>query len=511
LNGDNGLELPLERLANGQLTNACRETLTHRLRDFLKQHGAWLRPRALCAISARGVSLRRLALPAASKEELQRLLVLQIENEFPLPPNDLAWGYLQSGPEKRLRNEAAPGQELIVVAVKKETIEEYSEILIGCGLSPIFTLGGLARSALCPAQPGSYAILDIGRSHSELISFENGAAASIRILPWGGENMTQAIEKRLEISHDEAEKMKFNLEQAPDSNEEWRPKIQAGIQEELELLAGLINRNWTGKKLYLTGKSSWLKDIATALAKALGAGVECERMEPRPGEGRSAATLGLERYSEKNGGRLPLILDLKTRKDRPSVAPPILWKWAAWACLFAAALLFLPYGEAILLKPQLLKKLATLKAYRESLPKIDRELSFLHYLQTNQAPCLDALFIVANSAAPGTRFDAVSMNRRGDLSLRGMMQTMQAAEFRSKLIDSGFFSSVVLEEQTPTPDRQRVVIRITAQWKQPGARPSLPASSSAVKELKSETPARELKTSKLENREAPAPGEKSKK
>ena len=206
----------------------------------------------------------------------------------------------------------------------------------------------------------------------------------------------------------------------------------------MESLAGLINRNWSGKKLYLTGKSSRLKEIAPRLAQALGGGVECERIEPRPGEGRSAATLGLKSYSEKNGGRPPLVLDLKTTKGGESVAPPILWKWAAWACLFAIGLLFLPYAEAILLKPRLSKKLATIKAYRESLPKIDRELSFLHYLETNQPPYLDALFILANAAAPGTRFDAVSMNRRGDLSLRGTMQTAQAAEFRSKLIDSGF-------------------------------------------------------------------------
>jgi len=146
----------------------------------------------------------------------------------------------------------------------------------------------------------------------------------------------------------------------------------------------------------------------------------------------------------------------------------------------------LPYAEAILLKPRLSKKLANIKAYRESLPKIDRELSFLRYLETNQPPYLDTLFVLANAAGPGARFDAVSMTRRGDLSLRGMMQTAQAAEFRSKLIDSGFFSSVVVEEQTPTPDRQRVVIRITAQCKPPGDRPSLPASSAAPKELKSQ-------------------------
>ena len=36
------------------------------------------------ALGANGVSLRRLALPVSVKEDFQRLLLLQIENEFPI-------------------------------------------------------------------------------------------------------------------------------------------------------------------------------------------------------------------------------------------------------------------------------------------------------------------------------------------------------------------------------------------------------------------------------------------
>ena len=32
-------------------------------------------------------------------------------------------------------------------------------------------------------------------------------------------------------------------------------------------------------------------------------------------------------------------------------------------------------------------------------------------------------------------------------------------------MDSGFFDRVSVEEQVPTPDRQKVNVRITAQWK----------------------------------------------
>src|SRR5215468_8968998 len=90
--GVRGLELPLERLADGKLTEACKQNLIGELQKFIA-HKPWQpRPRAYCAITARGVSLRRLSLPAGGKEQLQRMLPLQIEREFPLSPDQLAWG-----------------------------------------------------------------------------------------------------------------------------------------------------------------------------------------------------------------------------------------------------------------------------------------------------------------------------------------------------------------------------------------------------------------------------------
>src|SRR5206468_4736543 len=81
LDGEDGLELSLERQENGRLTALCVERLTLSLRVFLKQLNWRPRPRVFCALGARGVSLRRLTLPSSSKEEIQRLLPLQIERE----------------------------------------------------------------------------------------------------------------------------------------------------------------------------------------------------------------------------------------------------------------------------------------------------------------------------------------------------------------------------------------------------------------------------------------------
>ena len=90
--GGDELELPVQRDDSGQITASCRAQVIAAVGGFLSKHGIRPGASALCAIDGRGVSLRRLSVPVAQKEELQRLLRLQLEREFPVPPDQLAWG-----------------------------------------------------------------------------------------------------------------------------------------------------------------------------------------------------------------------------------------------------------------------------------------------------------------------------------------------------------------------------------------------------------------------------------
>jgi hypothetical protein len=130
--------------------------------------------------------------------------------------------------------------------------------------------------------------------------------------------------------------------------------------------------------------------------------------------------------------------------------------------------------EAIVLKPGLAAKLTAMKADRARLPVINRELEFLRYLKQNQPDYLDAMYIFAKTAPQGTRIDSLSMNRRGDVSLRATLRTPdQAVDFRSKLVESGFFSNVAVEEQAPAPDHRSLSLRMSAQIKPASDRLSL--------------------------------------
>jgi hypothetical protein len=424
------VELPLQREPDGRLTSACKSETVAALKKFLNAKGWQPRARAICAICAigsRGVSLRRLSLPAGTKEEFHQRLLLQIEGEFPLSPDELAWGSQPLGGSPA--NGAAARQELLVVAVKKEVVADYEEMLRACGTEPVFTLAAMARRNLC-AEPGQdFAILEIGKSQSELTVFEKGVPAGSRIIFWGGENPSGPPDARVDA-----------LAQS----------IKAGV---------------AGTKLFVSG-SGVSEEFAARLGNSLSNGCRCERLNVAPGGGGSAAISGLQKFSERNADPSLLIRVEQKSATATSLTAVDLKKWGLRAGVLAVALLLLPFAEALVLKPHLAKKVAAFKAEAERLKVVDRELDFLRYLKASQPPYLDALYVLSKAVQQGNRLDSLSFNSKGDVSLRGSFRDgQQVADFRTKLIDSGFFANVTVEEQVPTPDRQKVNVRISAQEK----------------------------------------------
>ncbi len=466
LAGETGLELPLERGADGRLTAETWRAVVAGVAGGLARKGWQARTRALVALGARGVSLRRITLPAAAREEQQRVLRLQVESEFPLPPDELAWGTQPvSG-----RGGGTGGQELLVAAVRKETLAEAVRLFAECGVQPLFTVGALAQATLCPVALEAFAILDLGRETSEITGFENGVAVMLRVLPWGGETVTQAIQKALGISYSEAERMKLRLNQESLPEGELGRLLEGAMRTALESLAALVKPALSGRRLLLTGQPARQRDWAPRLGACLGAGVNCELLPVPAGPGRSAAILGLQR----SGATPPLVLHLSDTVAAGKVAEPAPLAWVVAGVALLAGCLILPFAEAWVRKPALARQLAALRAEEARLPLIDRELGFLEYLNTNQPAYSDALTVIANAAPGGAKIESLAMTRRGEVNLRGGMQNAtQVTEFRKKLIDSGFFATVVVEEQAPTPDRQRVTVRMSAQWKPAAARVGL--------------------------------------
>ncbi|MCL4181729.1 MAG: hypothetical protein KJ072_28840 [Verrucomicrobia bacterium] len=436
--GEEGFEVELERQASGRLTPGCRERVTEKLRGLLGKSRGKGRRQVYCAVGARGVSLRRVKLPAASRDETGKLLRLQIEREFPVAPEELAWGYQTLGNGATSSEAGRRGQELLVAAVKRVVIEEYAELVRECGAQPVMTLGAFARRFLIPGAVGSYALLDIGRTHAELAVVEGGVLKSVRVLRWGG---------------------------ARSGANEGQP---AGCAEELSGLAAVVRARWSGQRLYLTGEGARRPEVRSQIEGALGEGGVCEWLDA--GKGGSATIAGLEKVWER--GESPFVLEMESVRDSESPKVAVWWRWAALCGLAVVGMIVVRYGEGLLMQPRLERRLSEVREYRDRLPAVDGELGFLQYLKTNQAPYMDVLVVLADAAPPGTRIETLSLNRRGELSMRTTLRDpQQVADFRSKLAQSGLFESVALEEQTAAANRQGVNARFAGRWKTLGNTP----------------------------------------
>lgn len=459
LGANQGLEVPIERADNGRLTPESAQQITSQTHQFLKRTRVGSAS-VVCAIGARGVSLRRLNLPAASPEDSDALLLLQIEKEFPVSPDELAWGAQRVASHTSPVSGHAASQEFVVAAIKKEFISDYAQVFSAAGLNPEFTLSGLAASAICPKESISYALLDIGSHQSDLTVFESGSPTAIRIIPWGNAFIPEAAQTAGQSNAAHVHPLNPGETGPPNSGQ------PAPSEAAIDALARLIQPAVATGTLYLAGKTLGLDPLA--LSRALGGNIQCSRIDLPPGPGISAATLGLKTLTERNGHAPALLLKSSSVANSAAQSPGLArWKWPTLAACLLLFLLSLRYAEPFLKKDALAKSIAAIRLQKQQLPDIDRELTFLQHLHTNQPACLNALLALAQSAAPGMRIDSLSLTRRGDLSLRATIQNaQQATDFRSKLIDTGIFLSVTVQEQTPGPgpDRQRLTVRMSARW-----------------------------------------------
>ncbi len=457
----------LDRAGGGGLTPACRAGLVQELTAFLERKPWQPRTEARCLLSAGGVTLRRWKIPCSGEEQTRRVLSLQIESELPLSPDELAWGWTKVG-------ELGVLQDVLVAAVRKTSVVEILGVLEECGLAPRLTLAALARAGCVvprhPVEPAE-AWLDVGHDISEWLSMDTAGPTRLRVLPWSEQSLVREWCLTPGITPDMAEGW---LQRVLGGSGGLEDAAKPGWDAAIRALAGSLSGLPRGGRLRLTGRLAGARLFRESLAGHLGSGVVVESGEHR---GDRAVSDGLRRLQDDTkAGAVSDGLWLATAvQEAPTVlnqATPR--KWALVAGLLLLGVLLMPYIEAMIFLPGLESKVAAVKARQDRLQTIDRQADFLRHLRSNQAPYMETLLVLGKTLPPGSKLESLNLNRKGEMALRvSTRQPQQAAEFRTQLTDSGFFSSVVIEEQSPTPDRQKVQIRISGQIKPANQRQGL--------------------------------------
>ena len=216
----------------------------------------------------------------------------------------------------------------------------------------------------------------------------------------------------------------------------------------------------------MTGKSARDLRLAPLLAGLLGGAVSCQSLEQASGAAPSAAIAGLI----KSTGREQRVPSVDPRTERePGGGPPgpagLLEMGRRRRCCWPWARSFSPTRKPSCASRSWKRNWPRCKPIAAGSPRLIRNWIFSNILKQNQPPYLDTIYLLARSAPQGTRLDGLSLGRHQEVSIRlKMANAQQVSDFRSKLIDSGWFTNVIVEEQTPSPDR-RVTVRMTADLK----------------------------------------------
>lgn len=216
------------------------------LKTLMREHKFSTR-RVATAVSGENVIVRILRLPIfdASEESLEFAVRGEARDFIPFDMEDVVFDFQKLG---ELEHENSRVAEVLIVAVRKDVIEERLSLLRDAGLEPVVI--DVASFALCNAlsecgaiKAGeAVALVDIGGQTTSVAILRDGVTRFTRDLSIGGRNILDAITGELEVDRREAEGLthKYGILLSAQTGESRGPGAQAPSHDDYLLSGGHV-------------------------------------------------------------------------------------------------------------------------------------------------------------------------------------------------------------------------------------------------------------------------------
>jgi type IV pilus assembly protein PilM len=182
------------------------------------------------SISGYSVIVKKITVPKKEEEDLEESIQSESEQYIPFDINDvnLDFQILQLEKEETEDEEKEELMDVLLVAAKKDIVEEYISLLHLTELNPIvldidpFALQN-AFEISNHEQSGCHALVHIGAQQLTINVIQDGASIFTRDSSYGGAQITMEIQKISNISYQEAEMIKLG---AKTIETDQRPAIE---------------------------------------------------------------------------------------------------------------------------------------------------------------------------------------------------------------------------------------------------------------------------------------------
>ncbi len=199
--------LPPELIVDGSIIDSIR--LVDSIKDMVKRAGIKTKDAVISISGHSSVIIKRISLPEMSEEDLSESIKFEAEQYVPFDIEDVNLDFQIIGPKEE------PGQmDVILVAVKKDIINEYISVIKEAGLNPIIVdIDAFALENMYginyEIEPGkNIALLNIGASTINLSILKGGISVFTRDSSLGSNLHTEALQREYNIGYEIAEKLK---------------------------------------------------------------------------------------------------------------------------------------------------------------------------------------------------------------------------------------------------------------------------------------------------------------
>ncbi|MGH7273767.1 MAG: type IV pilus biogenesis protein PilM, partial [Nitrospiria bacterium] len=203
------IALDPELIVDGTVMDAGR--VTDAIRQLVAEQNTKVRDVAL-AVSGHSVIVKKIQVPIMSEDELEESIKWEAEQYIPFDINDVNIDFQildnHEGAESRDQ------MSVVLVAVKKDKLNEYTALITEAGLTPAvvdvdaFSLENMYSINYDIREGEVAALVNIGASVMNINIVKNGHYAFTRDISIGGNRYTETVQKELSLSFAEAEKAK---------------------------------------------------------------------------------------------------------------------------------------------------------------------------------------------------------------------------------------------------------------------------------------------------------------
>ena len=268
-----------EVIVDGTVMDAGRVVTA--IKELVKETNVKLKNVAT-SISGHSVIVKKIMLPPLTDDELEAQVKVAAEQYIPFDINEVNLDFHVLNASE-LSDDGQPQMSVLLVAAKKDKVNELTELIRGAGLIPVvldvdaFAIENMYGINYDPQPDEVVALVNIGGSVMNINIMKGNTSLFTRDISVGGSGYSEAIQREMGVSFEEAEMMKKGQEQHEGMITAVLDGVNAEVASEIAKSIDYFKSTSTEgelKKILLSGGCAKVAGLASQLSDRMRCTVE---------------------------------------------------------------------------------------------------------------------------------------------------------------------------------------------------------------------------------------------